>query len=608
MTRSRNTSDNKLSRMFGFILGLLIVSLASPATAQVTQSFLTAQDVVSNTQQLSVNEQLDVIHDINTQRSEQAKILIEGLEQQSLVQPLSDVQTLRLRLLRCFNLLEFGHFEQAITLSTQGEQTARELKYDAARPYFMQCGATAYQSIGNTLQEQLLTEEALRLAKRYSEKQAIIGSLYLRSRQNTSLENYNQSIEDLRIGLDIYDEAKQQFQPWYLLPKSYVQLEISNVFFSMGDVTEALHFAELAVSDPSTFGSLNFALSINLARINIEIGDKEAVKRHLKQAEAENNRMTAERDLAVGSALLAAINLFIDNYDLAQQQALHSIELFTKYQEPIYVMRIKRTLAKVYIAQQKDNQALTLLNEIIEQATELKQYSDLEEFNQIVSEYYADKQQFESAYHYQIQRFNAAKQANNKLNNAHFMQYKAKLSAQNEPSIDEKPTTNNINQSLSIAALIILFLSVGLVLFLRRKPLYTNDESKEQSQSQIISAMLNNAKQGHYQLSMLLININHIRQVDVPNLLRQLQLTLREQDQLFRHNLDELIIILPHTSAIGATRVVHQIETVLNLWPTDVKTSIGIASLQQLDTFEGLMKKAVLNQLNKMKPQDNPLS
>ncbi|WP_372942686.1 diguanylate cyclase domain-containing protein, partial [Shewanella sp.] len=259
----------------------------------------------------------------------------------------------------------------------------------------------------------------------------------------------------------------------------------------------------------------------------------------------------------------------------------------------------------VYIAQQKDNQALTLLNEIIAQAAELKQYSDLEEFNQIVSEYYADKQQFESAYHYQIQRYNAAKQANNKLNNAHFMQYKARLSTQNEPSVNEKPTTNNINQSLSIAALIILLLSVGLVLFLRRKPLYANDESKEQSQSQIINAMLNNAKQGHYQLSLLLININHIRQVDVPNLLQQLQLTLREQDQLFRHNLDELIIILPHTSAIGATRVVHQIETVLNQWPSDMKSSIGVASLQQLDTFEGLMKKAVLNQLSKMKPQEN---
>ncbi|MCL1101896.1 tetratricopeptide repeat-containing diguanylate cyclase [Shewanella saliphila] len=574
-------------------------------TAQVSQAFLIAQDVVSNTQQLSVNEQLDVIHDINTQRSEQAKILIEGLEQQSLEQPLSDVQTLRLRLLRCFNLLEFGHFDQAITLSTQGESAAKELKYDAARPYFMQCGATAYQSLGNTLQEQLLTEEALRLAKRYSEKQAIIGSLYLRSRQNTSLENYNQSIEDLRIGLDIYDEAEQQFQPWYLLPKSYLQAEISNVFFSMGDFEEALHFSEDSYSDISSFGKTKVTVTANLALIHIALNDRGKVLFYLKKIEQYSTNLNSERDSANFSALLAIIYLNIGNYDLAQQKALFSIELFTKYQEPIYVMRIKRTLAKVYFAQDKDNQALTLLNEIIEQATELKQYSDLEEFNQIISEYYAGKQQFESAYHYQIQRFNAAKQANNKLNNAHFMQYKARLSAQNEPSIDEKPTTNNINQSLSIAALIILLLSVGLVLFLRRKPLHTPDDSKEQSQSQIITAMLNNAKQGHYQLSLLLININHIRQVDVPNLLQQLQLTLREQDQLFRHNLDELIIILPHTSAIGATRVVHQIETVLNLWPSDTKTYIGVASLQQLDTFEGLMKKAVLNQLSKMKPQEN---
>ncbi|HBF45160.1 MAG TPA: hypothetical protein DDW91_01095, partial [Shewanella frigidimarina] len=77
------------------------------------------------------------------------------------------------------------------------------------------------------------------------------------------------------------------------------------------------------------------------------------------------------------------IHLYVGDYNIAEKLALSSIELFTKYQEPIYVMRIKRTLAKVYFAQNKDNQALSLLNEIIEQATELEQFSDLEEFNQI---------------------------------------------------------------------------------------------------------------------------------------------------------------------------------------------------------------------------------
>ncbi|WP_350582926.1 hypothetical protein, partial [Pseudomonas sp. HY2-MNA-CIBAN-0224] len=93
---------------------------------------------------------------------------------------------------------------------------------------------------------------ALRLAKRYSEKQAIVNSLFLNSSQNTSLENYNQSIEDLRLALAIFDEAQAQFQDWYLVPKSYLLSEITNVFFSMGDLEEALHFAELAYNDPST--------------------------------------------------------------------------------------------------------------------------------------------------------------------------------------------------------------------------------------------------------------------------------------------------------------------------------------------------------------------
>lgn len=569
-----------------------------------SQELLLSEDIIQRTQLLSVSEQLNVINSINSQRSEDANTLITALEKKHAQQPLANVDALRLSLLRCFNLLEFGELDQAISLSKQGELSARELKYDSARPYFMLCEASARQTLGQMLQEQLLTEEALRLAKRYSEKQAIVNSLYLKSRQNTSLENYNQSIEDLRLALDLFDESLEQFQHWYLLPKSFFQLEISSVFFSMGDLLEAVHFAELAAEDNSAFGSLNFAFSINLSRIYIELDNKKEVQTYLKKAESENSRKVAEKDLAIGHALLAAINIYLNNFDIAEKQALSSIEVLTKYQEPLYVMRIKRTLAKVYFAQQKDAQALALLHEIIEQATQAKQFSDLEEFNQIVSEYYASKNQFESAYHYQVERVNAAKQANSKLNNAHFMQYKAQLTAQNDtPQTIETPTIS-LGQNLAIAALIILLLSIGLVLFLIKKPLMLTDNDKEETQEQRINALLNNAKQGHYQLSMLLVNVNHMRQVDMPHLMQQFQHTLREQDQLFRHNLDEVIILLPHTSTEGATRVMHQIEQVLTQWPADNKKSIGIANLQLLDTFEGLMKKAVLNQLSKMKPQD----
>ncbi|MBB1438649.1 hypothetical protein H5202_08125 [Shewanella sp. SG41-4] len=268
-------------------------------------------------------------------------------------------------------------------------------------------------------------------------------------------------------------------------------------------------------------------------------------------------------------------------------------------------MRIKRTLAKVYLAQHKDNQALSLLNEIIEQATELEQFSDLEEFNQIISQYYAEKNQFESAYQFQVQRFDAAKQAAAKLNNAHFMQYKARITAQSEARTPPEKPASNINQNLTITALIILLLSVGLVLFLARKPQRINTvTAQEENQQQRIDNLLDKAKQGHYQLSMLLININHNNIEDIPFIIPQLKHTLREQDQLFRHNNNELIIILPHASLVGAARVIAQIEQVLGAWKAEIKVNIGMASLQQLDTFEVLVKKAVLNQLNKIKSQE----
>ncbi|MFT6132452.1 MAG: hypothetical protein ACJAW2_001174 [Shewanella sp.] len=605
MMLSKKSIEYNFSRIFALIFGLTLYLATTAVLAQPSQRLLLSADIIAETQQLSAREQLDVISNINTQRSANAKILIDSLEQQHAKQPLTDINALRLTLLHCFNLLEFGEFNQAITLAKQGEMKARQFKYDTARPYFIQCQADAHQSLGNTLQEQQLTEEALRLAKRYSEKQAIVNSLYARSRQNTSLENYNSAIEDLRFALDIYDEAQTQFQHWYLLPKSYLQAEISNVFFSMGDIKEALHFAELTYKDSSTFGKLKFAFAINLARINMAQKDKAQVLYYLNKAETENSKNTSERDFATGNALLASIHLYVGDYDIAEQLALSSIELFTKYQEPIYVMRIKRTLAKVYFAQHKDNQALSLLNEIIEQATELEQFSDLEEFNQIISQYYAEQNQFESAYQFQVQRFGAAKQAAAKLNNAHFMQYKARITAQSEASTPPEKPVSNINQNLTITALMILLLSVGLVLFLARKPQRLNNvNAQEESQQHRIDNMLDNAKQGHYQLSMLLINISNNNIEDIPFIIPRLKNTLREQDQLFRHNTNELIIILPHASSVGAARVITQIEQVLGEWKSELKVNIGMASLQQLDTFEVLVKKAVLNQLNKIKSQE----
>ncbi|MGI2179678.1 hypothetical protein [Shewanella frigidimarina] len=606
MMLSKKSIEYNFSRIFALIFGLTLYLATTAVFAQPSQRLLLSGNIIAETQQLSARKQLDVISNINTQRSADAKTLIDSLEQQHAKQPLANIDALRLTLLHCFNLLEFGEFNQAIVLAKQGESNARQFKYDTARPYFIQCQAIAHQSLGNTLQEQQLTEEALRLAKRYSETQAIVNSLYARSRQNTSLENYNSAIEDLRFALDIYGEAQNQFQHWYLLPISYIQSEISNVFFSMGEYEEALHFSELAYKDISFFGKIKSTVTLNLALINIALNDKAKVLYFLNKAENVSANIDSERDSANQYALLAIIHLYVGDYNIAEKLALSSIELFTKYQEPIYVMRIKRTLAKVYFAQNKDNQALSLLNEIIEQATELEQFSDLEEFNQIISQYYAEQNQFESAYQFQVQRFDAAKQAAAKLNNAHFMQYKARITAQSEASTPPEKPVSNINQNLTITALIILLLSVGLVLFLARKPQRLNsvNAQEEEDQQQRIDNMLDNAKQGHYQLSMLLININHNNIADIPFIIPRLKNTLREQDQLFRHNTNELIIILPHASSVGAARVITQIEQVLGEWKPELKVNIGMASLQQLDTFEVFVKKAVINQLNKIKSQE----
>ena len=66
MTLSRKSIKYHGSRIFALIFGLTLHLVATPALAQPSQSLLLSDDIISQTQQLSVREQLNVISNINS--------------------------------------------------------------------------------------------------------------------------------------------------------------------------------------------------------------------------------------------------------------------------------------------------------------------------------------------------------------------------------------------------------------------------------------------------------------------------------------------------------------------------------------------------------------
>lgn len=133
----------------------------------------------------------------------------------------------------------------------------------------------------------------------------------------------------------------------------------------------------------------------------------------------------------------------------------------------------------------------------------------------------------------------------------------------------------------------------------------TDNDSQSLSPIQQLESALNSAKQGNYPLALLLFNASQIRQVDLPPLQDELQHKLREHDKLIRYSMDEIVIVLPHTSAMGAQRVVNQLTAAIQPWQGSNRVYIGIAALQQFDTLESLIKRAGINQLGKIKISEN---
>ena len=87
----------------------LTINFALANKTQITHELLLSDNLIALAEQLSVPDQLEIIHLINSQKSKQAKELIDLLESKNSEQPLTSVQQLRLSLLRCFNLSAFGH-------------------------------------------------------------------------------------------------------------------------------------------------------------------------------------------------------------------------------------------------------------------------------------------------------------------------------------------------------------------------------------------------------------------------------------------------------------------------------------------------------------------
>jgi tetratricopeptide (TPR) repeat protein len=558
----------------------------------------------------SVSEHLDRINLLNYQFPNQAQLDIKQIKKAAKLDLLTIQEKLRLELLQCYNLLERGESKAAIEKARLGESNAKKQKLDYVRAYFILCEAEAYFQNVELVSALPLVDMAIELAREHQQAQALINGLTLRADMDMQIDNYNSVMDDLRLALDIYSQATEQEIHWHLIPEIFITAAMSNFFFSTGDTSQALFYLDKIKASKDTVGKIELSVYKTAAIMSLNNNDGQLTDLYLARAKNLMAHFKSPQTLAHNHGVLAYIHLARNRVDEAEKEILMSIELLSKMDNPILLVRAQRTLAKIRFRQGRDREALIIMDDIISVARNLEQEVDLQEFYSILSQYHASKAEYQAAYEYQVERFDLEKKIVAKVNQARFLQFKARLNQHSE--LTHKASKNSVNQTYltlqqtyGLIAVGLSLLFASLLFFIKKEPKLNSLTKPVEQQGGEIDTQLLSAKRGGYPLSLLLLNISDVRLVDLGDLQIHLLQTLREQDKLYRHSIDEMIILLPHTSLLGAQRVAKQLSVSIKDWQEASNITIGVASLQQLENLEQLVKKATLDQLSKKNNRAN---
>ena len=564
---------------------------------------------------------MDTLDDLNAylhQYPSKAIKRISQLESVANQQQASDLIKLRLTLLKCETLIELGEGQAAINLAKMGDAQAKLLKLEQARPYFLNCLADAHDSYDNLKAALPLLDSAIQLARRYQQPQALLNALRLRGQIDTNTENFASAIEDLRLALDISSEIDTQPINWSWPPIAYVYAAMGSLMYATGDINQAVYYSEQASRHEATLGKVKHTLLLNLAMMTLANGEAEKSDQYLQRAKEQIPTLDSELDLAITYSIISVIDLHQNRIANAERLALMGRVTFKKLMKQTFLMRNERQLAEIAFAKNENSKALKYMEEAIKLGIQLNQPAELSHFYQILSKHYAKQDDYQNAFIYQSKQIDALQQANDELSSTRFIQYKARLSQHNIETTqvahsltqDSLSNQNKLNWAYSlILVLLLALLIIGVWWFIRvqhaqyiEKQLSKKNEGLPANQQ--LDNLLNNAKQTNSPLSLILIRTSHIRQVDLPQMLDQIKIKLREQDELVRHSLDEVIIILPYTSVQGAEFVIEQLAPSIQPWQANHKVHMGLASLQQFDTLQSLLKRASVSLLNRLKSSD----
>lgn len=372
-------------------------------------------------------EPMDEISTLVFQYPAEAKSQIALLEDEFRHSPTTDLNNLRLKLLKCELLLEQGDNEAAINLAQMGEATAKRLGVEYARPYFIACLANAYSRYNNVQVALPQLDTAVTLAKRYQQPQALILALRLRGQLDTEAENYTSAIEDLRVALDAYEGIQNQQQNWIWPPKALTYGAMGQLMYATGDLTQARHYNNLGLEHLDSKGKVRLELLLNAAEIAIASDKDGDSADYLAQARKLLPELSTPLELALGYSRIASIELTRGRPDIAEDLLNIALNTFIQQQNQLYAMRVQGLLAQVEFAKNNHPAALKLMSQAIATAQQLQLYSEQAKYQLQLARFHESQGQFEKAFQTLDKSLQATVQAHRLINQTRTQQLNTRL-------------------------------------------------------------------------------------------------------------------------------------------------------------------------------------
>ncbi|QYK05603.1 tetratricopeptide repeat-containing diguanylate cyclase [Shewanella zhangzhouensis] len=559
-------------------------------------------------------EPMDEIGTLVFQYPAEAKSQIALLEEEFRRTPATELNSLRLKLLKCELLLQQGDNEAAINLAQMGEATAKRQGVEYARPYFIACLADAYSRYNNVQVALPQLDTAVTLAKRYQQPQALIQALRLRGKLDTEAQNYTSAIEDLRVALDAYEGIQNQQQNWIWPPKPLIYGAMGQLMLATGDLDQARHYNQLGLEHIDSKGKVRLELLLNTAEIAIAAGKEGDGADYLAQARQLLPELSSPLELALGYSRTAAIELTRGRPDIAEDLLNIALNTFTQQQNQRYAMRAQGLLAQVEFAKNNPPEALRLMSQAIATAQQLQLYPEQAKYQLQLARFHESEGQFDKAFHSLDKSLQATIQAHRLMNQTRTQQLNTRLGQRSITAevelnpLSSFPGQSNLSWVYSLM-LVMISLLLALVLWQMMRQFSSRSRPAEnnvpQSPIQWLEQAMQHAKRGGHSLSVLLLGVKTLDIQEIKTLTAAMKLRLRETDSLYLLNDNEILILLPYTSNQGADLVVQQLSPALAPWQ-DSKILLGQASMHQFDTSETLLKRATTRGMTRSALTTNP--